>query len=173
MRYRRNADEAQRRGARRLAREGDEAALTALIQEAVRSGNLLSLPAGAFIHALSRDPFLLRALPQEALEHLQAAMDVNHVTRPEDWFPQHQDQGVCPRGHVINQQDPDNPNHHFGIRFALIESGTPIYRTVETAGADMITVELGDWDSGDPTTLLLDCDACGATWPQRGDLDYT
>ena len=172
---RRNAENEYRSAQRRFDEEGTGEALDHLVGVSIRTGNLDRLPVGVFVQALVRDPFLLRQVP--FTDPLVTAILVNHSTRAGDWFPGHRSSSVCPRGHVAGAEASVGgwvlgPAEFVElgswvprVQFSLVEGGTPIYRSVERITQDLIEVEAGDWDTGDPLENFLLCNVCSAFWP--------
>lgn len=160
--WRRNADDDFRAAERRFYTEGTDQAFDLMIHAAIRTGNLLNLSAGAFVRALSQDPFLIYHIPDETRAELRDSLNISFVTQRHDWFPGHTDPTTCPRGHQVGWLIPPST---LRVRFALLEINTPLYRTVIAAEPHRIEIELGDWDQGEASTHVLVCDVCSATWP--------
>ena len=156
----RNADE----GLQRLeaaARAGDPGALEALVNARLRTGTLtVQWLAEAGVDAV-------RLLPGDLQADLKKAMKLAEHTSPLDmgrnhggWFPNHELQNVCPRGHRVES----------GYGFMLIEVAG-VTRDVSQATAETL-FPVGLPETGDDEDPFVSCQTCWASWP-AGEVDYS
>ncbi len=159
--YRRNAEE-HRRELERRAASGDHEARAQLFIEDLRLGKPVELIAAEILNTLSVRELQV-VLPKPLLDDIYHSLVIAHGTRPwktkkgphGGWFPDHEPQNVCPRGHRVEDR---------GFDYANVASN---YRRVYEATDDTVIVsgmaETGDDDDG----TWLACRECYAHWPDR------
>lgn len=159
--YRRNAEE-RRRKLERAAATGDHEARARLFIEDLRAGKPVELIAAEILNTLDVRE-LQRILPEPLLNSVFFSLVKAHHTRPwkakegamGGWFPDHELQNVCPRGHRVEVR---------GFDYTNVASS---YRRVYEATDDTVIVsglaETGDDDDG----TWLACLECYAHWPDR------
>jgi hypothetical protein len=166
-RYRRNADEHRRR-LERAAAQGDPHARAELFIQDLRAGKPVEQIAAEIVSTLGVRE--LQALESSLASDLRNSLIIATHTRPwvdrgragarmgemGGWFPEHQRQDVCPRGHSEE-----------GVGFHYNESNI-VYRDVFDADADSVTVGGIAQSPEGSDEEWLSCEACYASWPSTG-----
>lgn len=164
--WRRNADEGMRR-LERAASQGDAEAAFHLVRLQLQHGQSVDL--GTLAQA---GPRAMRLLPPDLklalIKSLMVEADVKHLEPvlgrsglEHGWFPGHQAQNVCPRGHEVGG---DNPfifrNVGAVTEWVYIYEGGPgeLYATGDSWDTEHM-------DSGGAGIVL--CTACNAAWPAK------
>ena len=136
------------------------------MREARQANRLEEIPLGLFLAELDEDPWVVGGLPDQARSRMAYALAVGDLVTPGNWFPDHTDQNVCPRGYSwIN---PANAR----FRFSLVRDGTRLYFDVVAAEEDRVVADRGSLEEGVSIEDMLLCEVCNAVWPQRGELDW-
>jgi len=153
----------------RRAGQGDLDARTSLIALRLRQG---------MIEALSlEDQVALYRAVMDALPNYVS--DEEHLIRWErrngNWFPDWENNLVCPRGHAAFQfwRDEDDPDyyHSSGDTYFTLENNYGIVSS-PTIYEDRATIGYEDHDITGGWTNLLSCSDCGATWRLQGDVEF-
>jgi hypothetical protein len=164
---RRNPD-AEMRELERRAAQGDPVARDALIRHRIRAGEVTQLSVEDLVWAGPQAlVYLEPGVREKLLGQLMTAMI---AFRPGNWFPEHEDPGACPRGHVPGQ---------------VVTQGLPVWfqayfpgegiRSYTVMESDREPIEL---DNRYDEALQIDCDeilscsACNAAWPYDGDYEF-